>query len=244
MKLPLIGLTTDHSPATDQRTFARGVDIYYHNDVYIRYAEKAECLFVGLPTTGKHSLVAELIDRIDGLMLTGGNDVYSAAYGEEILDPSWSFDAPRTYYEIALIREALRRDKPVYGLCRGAQMLNVALGGSLFQDIPTQVAEPIQHRSLNKPQWTYHPVQVERDSRLYHIVQMDHFSVSTSHHQGIRSLAPGLRASAQAPDGIIEAVEMPERHFVLGVQWHPEVMGDDPTSLRLLHTFVEACRAL
>jgi putative glutamine amidotransferase len=243
MKTPLIGLTTDHSPSTDQRPFAKGVDIYYHNDVYIRYAEKGECLFVGLPTTGKHAIIPDMVHRLDGLLLTGGNDVYSGAYGETILNPSWQFDEPRTWYEIALIEEALRQDKPIYGLCRGAQMLNVALGGSLYQDIPTQVPHAIQHRSPEKPKWNYHPVKVQQESRLYNILRMDTISVSTSHHQAINKLAPGLQAIAHTSDGLVEAIEMAERKFVVGVQWHPEVMGDDPGSLGLLQAFLEACRA-
>jgi putative glutamine amidotransferase len=242
MKLPLIGLTTDHSPSTDARTFAKGVDIYYLNDVYIRYVEKTRCLFVGLPTTEKQNIAPDIINRLDGLLLTGGNDVFSGAYGETPLSDQWQSDAPRTFFEIELITQALQQKKPILGICRGFQMLNTALGGSLYQDIATQVVDAMQHRSPNKPVWNHHPVQVREHSLLHRVTGKTTFQVSSSHHQGIKKLASPLNAVAWAADGLIEAVESPGHKFVLGVQWHPEVMGDDPTALALLHEFVNACR--
>jgi putative glutamine amidotransferase len=241
MKLPLIGLTMDHSPATDSRTFAKGVDIYYLNDVYIRYMEKAPCLCIGLPTTDQLALAQENISNLDGLLLTGGNDVYSGSYGESTISDQWQQDRPRTFYEIELIKQALQQGKPILGICRGFQMLNVALGGSLYQDIATQTRTELQHRSPNKPAWNRHPVKVLESSYLYRIIGQTSVQVNTSHHQAIKTLAAGLTAVAWTPDGIIEGIESAGQAFVLGVQWHPEAMADEPSALALVHEFVRVC---
>ncbi len=241
MKLPLIGLTMDHSPATDSRTFAKGVDIYYLNDVYVRYIEKAPCLFIALPTTGKESIAEEMIDRLDGLLLTGGNDVFSAAYGEAPLSDQWQADAPRTWFEMALIKKTLQVDKPIFAICRGCQMLNTALGGALYQDVATQIDGTLQHRSPNKPIWNRHNVQVREHSRLHQIIGRTRFEVNSSHHQAIKTIAAPLQATAWAEDGIVEAIEYPEKKFVLGVQWHPEAMENDVAALALLQEFINVC---
>lgn len=241
MKLPLIGLTMDHSPATDDRPFAKGVDIYYLNDSYIRYIEKAACLFVALPTTAKETIAAGMVARLDGLLLTGGNDVFSGAYGEEPLSKQWQTDAPRTWFEKSLIHQALQLDKPIYAICRGCQMLNVALGGTLYQDIPSQIDDSLQHRSPNKPAWNRHNVTVQENSRIHRLVGKTRFEVNTSHHQAIKRIAAPLQATAWAADGLVEAIEYPDKKFVLGVQWHPEAMENDEIALTLLQEFVTVC---
>ncbi len=242
MKLPLIGLTMDHSPATDSRTFAKGVDIYYLNDVYIRYMERAGCLFFGLPTTEQRRLSRDYIRNLDGLLLTGGNDVFAGAYGETPLSDQWQHDAPRTLFEIELIHQALEQKKPILGICRGFQMLNVALGGSLYQDIASQRPDSLQHRSLNKPVWNDHPVRIQQGSLLHRVLGRSECRVNTSHHQAVKQPASSLTPVAWAPDGVIEGLESPDHPFVLGVQWHPEAMGEDPTAVALINQFVQACK--
>jgi len=241
MKVPLIGLTTDHSPASDARTFAKGVDIYYLNEVYVRYVEQADCLFIGLPTTAKQGLAAEVIARLDGLLLTGGNDVFSGAYGETPISLQWQYDAPRTFWEIKLIQEALAQSKPILGICRGFQMLNIALGGSLYQDLATQLPGSLEHRSLAKPTWNHHTVRVQANSLLHRVIGQSNLQANTSHHQAIKNLAPSLKAVAWAEDGVIEGIESPNHPFVLGVQWHPEAMVDEATAFKLLAAFVKTC---
>jgi putative glutamine amidotransferase len=240
-KLPLIGLTMDHSPVKDVRSFAIGADIYYLNDVYVRYVERVLCRFVGLPTTEKLSVVDDLVGDLDGLLLTGGNHVFAGAYGEELSAKQGQYDPPRTFFEIALIKSALQLNKPIYGICRGCQMLNVAMGGSLYQDIPTQLTQVGEHRSLNKPVWNFHSVQIKSGTVLSHILQQTEARVSSSHVQAINKIGSGLTVAAQAPDGIVEAIEIAGKKFVIGVQWHPEVMDDDPVALRLLQAFINAC---
>ncbi|MBN2357023.1 gamma-glutamyl-gamma-aminobutyrate hydrolase family protein [candidate division KSB1 bacterium] len=242
MKKPLIALTMDQSPATDSRIFSKGVGIYFITYDYIRHIEKVDCIPMMLPTLHDLSPIPAIVARIDGLLLTGGDDVDASAYGEAIIPGQWRIDAPRTGMEVALILEARRQKKPVYGICRGCQMLNVALGGTLYQDIPQQVEKAIQHHSSNKPQWHYHDVRIVQDTLLNRLLGQERLSVNSSHHQAIKELAPDLQVSASSSDGIIEGVEDNRFRFFLGVQWHPETMDDDSTSLALLNAFLSCCR--
>lgn len=233
----------DQSPETDQRSFSVGAHIYFINSVYVRYLEKASCLPVALPTCHDLDRIPDFIDRLDGLLLTGGDDVYARAYGEETIEGHWRIDQPRTFMEIALIKEARSQRKPVFAICRGCQMLNVAMGGTLFQDIPRQVPGAGQHRSPDKPRWNYHEVTIEAGTRLALVVKEKILTVNTSHHQAVKDLAPGLAITAIAGDGIIEAIEDPAERFFLGVQWHPETMNDDSSSLALIEAFLDQCRS-
>lgn len=242
MKKPLIGLTMDFSPSTDERSFAQGVDLYYQNSAYIRYLESVDCVHVLLPTLLDTRAAASVIAALDGLLLTGGNDVDSYSYGEAPLAEKWQVDSPRTRYESELIQEAQKQEKPIFGICRGCQMLNVALGGSLFQDIPQQIPNSILHTSPNKPTWNYHEVDIDGNSLLFSVLGKEKLRVNTSHHQAIKTLAPGLRIVATAQDGVIEAVQKDEGPFVLAVQWHPEAMDDWSSSIPMLEAFVDHCR--
>ena len=238
---PVIGMTMDFSPVTDKRPFGKGDDLYYQNAAYVRHLENAPCVPMLLPTLNDFDRIVKMVAAVDGILLTGGDDVLPESYGEETMNPNWRIDGPRTYFEVRLIREALHQDKPIYGICRGCQMLNVALGGNMYQDIPTQVESAIEHFSPNKPHWETHKVTVSPDSLLYSILGKQRVKVNTSHHQAIKDVVADLRVAATADDGIIEAVEMPNKKFVLGVQWHPEVMDDDPLQLKILKKFVETC---
>ncbi len=241
MKPPLIAFTMDQSPAADVRPFARGRELYFINAVYVRYLEGADCLPMALPTLLDHSRIPALIAGIDGLLLTGGDDVYAGAYGEEVIPGQWRIDPPRTFFEIELIREALHQHKPLFGICRGCQMINVALGGSLWQDIASQAPGARQHRSPESPILTYHPAAIAAGSRLHAIVGRESLTVNSSHHQAIRKLAPRLQITARAEDGIIEGIELPGEDFVLGVQWHPETMDEMSSSRALLEAFLANC---
>ena len=165
----------------------------------------------------------EALDRCDGVLLTGGADVDPAEYGEPIQHPSVEVDA----YELALARAALERDLPLLAICRGAQVLNVAAGGTLVQDIPTQHPTTIAH-SIERPKDALvHDVILESGTGLAALLH-DRLSadgrmrVNSRHHQSVRDVAAGFVISAVAPDGIVEAIERPAARFCLGVQWHPE----------------------
>jgi putative glutamine amidotransferase len=190
----------------------------------------------------------DVLDDVAGLLLTGGGDVDPARYGETT-DPTFeAAEDGRDEYEMAIIRLALERDLPLLAICRGVQILNVALGGSLIQDIPSQRPSGVNH-SLTEPKWALaHDVAVATDSRL-HAALRDRISdagtlpVNSRHHQSIKDVAPGLRVTATAPDGIIEAVERPDATFCLGVQWHPENFLSHDEFAPLFRAFVEAAIA-
>ncbi|HNW60838.1 MAG TPA: gamma-glutamyl-gamma-aminobutyrate hydrolase family protein [bacterium] len=242
MRMPLIAVTMDQSPATDVRPFARGRELYFINATYIRFLEGAACLPLALPTWMSLDRISALLQSVDGVLLTGGDDVFAGAYGEETIPGSWRIDPPRTFFEKALITAALRQHKPIFGICRGCQMINVALGGSLYQDIASQVPGAQQHRSPESPVLTYHGITIEKESRLQNILGRTAYTVNSSHHQAIKTLAAPLRVTARADDGIIEGIEWPGEPFALGVQWHPETMQEMSGSMALLEAFLACCR--
>ncbi len=179
---------------------------------------------------GPAMTIAEALEDIDGLLLTGGDDVAPGRYGEEV-HPAVVVVAPeRDDFEIALIKEARARHLPIFAICRGMQVLNVAFGGTLVQDIPTQAPGALDHGMKVPPHNAFdpaHEIWIEKDSLLAGLMKDrlaggDSLEVNSRHHQAIKHLAPGFRAVATAPDGIIEAIEDPGARFCLGVQWHPE----------------------
>jgi len=159
----------------------------------------------------------------DALILSGGQDVDPSLYGEEPVRAMGVVIYQRDVYEIALVRAAVAARKPVFGICRGMQVVNVALGGTLYQDLPTQnPASYVKHRQEAPEGYHSHSVDITPGTRLASILGASH-RVNSMHHQAVRDLAPGLKASAFAKDGVIEAVESAE-HNILAVQWHPETM--------------------
>ncbi len=183
----------------------------------------------GLPFAIGHlpSLADETLDAIDGLLVTGGAfDVDPALYGGGAAHGTVSLKAARTEAELALVRGALRRGLPVFGVCGGMQLLAVACGGTLIQHIPDEVPGALAHEQPNRRDEPGHAVAVVAGSRLARITGQETMAVNSSHHQAVRDPGP-LLVSARAPDGVIEAVEQPgAARFCLGVQWHPEFRID------------------
>ena len=187
-------------------------------------------------------MLKDIVDRVDGLLLTGGNDVAPVLYGETKETFCGENDPRRDRMEARLIELALQADKPVFGICRGLQILNVVLGGTLYQDLKTQTGTEITH-SMDKPyDRTVHEVNILPDTPLAALYGPGTLAVNSRHHQGIKGLAPALRAQAVASDGLIEAVYLPEYRFVQAVQWHPEHRWQAAESQSLLRSFVDACR--
>jgi len=174
--------------------------------------------------------VAEALAGVDGLLLTGGGDVEPARYGESPQAKLDEVDPARDEFEIALIAAARERDLPIFAICRGVQVLNVAAGGTLVQDIPSQVQGALNHSLVVPQHQAYdlaHEVWVEKDSLLAkllgdRLIGADTCEVNSRHHQAVKTVAGGYRVTATAPDGVIEAIEDPAARFCLGVQWHPE----------------------
>lgn len=175
----------------------------------------------------------DLIAPLDGLVLAGGVDVAPSNYGEVPLHPDWSGDPVRDAYDLALLRACMAQGKPVLGVCRGAQLLNVALGGSLYQDIPTQIAAAKRHRCRESYERNFHTIALEADSglaRLYPGVPTA--KINSVHHQAIKSLGKDLVVEARCvEDGVIEAVRLQGETYAVGVQWHPEFHDPGDASL-------------
>jgi putative glutamine amidotransferase len=194
--------------------------------------------------------IEEALAGIDGLMLTGGDDVAPSRYGEQAHPTVVEAEAGRDEFEIGLINSARARQLPILAICRGVQMLNVACGGTLVQDIPSQLTGALAHSLPVPPNLAYslaHEVWVEKDSLLSKLMRErlvdDTCEVNSRHHQAVKDVARGFRVSATAPDGVIEAIEDPAAAFCLGVQWHPENFFRTGEFRSLFEGFVEAAQA-
>ena len=187
-------------------------------------------------------------ERLDGIFLTGGVDVDPATYGEPRHAMCDRSDPARDWTEMTLVRWALADHKPILGVCRGIQVVNVACGGSLHQHLADDRPEGIKHDYFPTPthytrDYLAHPVRVEADSRLGRLLDADEVQVNSMHHQGIKRLAAGLRPCAFAPDGLIEGIEGLNGQYLIGVQWHPEELAEGHASMRRLFSdFIESAR--
>ncbi|MEW5865692.1 MAG: gamma-glutamyl-gamma-aminobutyrate hydrolase family protein [Bacillota bacterium] len=182
---------------------------------------------------------SNLANTLDGILLSGGVDIDPRHFGEDPHPRLGSIDPERDDFELALVRAALQVGTPLLAICRGIQVLNVAAGGTLFQDIPSQMSGAIKHRQDAPRHHASHRVTVERHSKLAGMVGAGEVLVNSFHHQAVRDLAPGFIVSARATDGVIEGIESTHDLFVVGVQWHPESMTDVyPAMLEIFATFV------
>lgn len=199
------------------------------NSAYVRALESAGLVPLIVPPLSGEGAVREILARVDGVVLTGGEDVEPSLYGQERVEQCGASNPERDATEIALVRAARDLKRPVLAICRGPQLLNVALGGTLFQDIPSQVEGALDHNARDERASRIHPVAVEPGSRIANAVEATALSVNSLHHQSVRRIAPPLRVTAVAPDGVVEGVEsVDDDWWVIGVQWHPEEMTDSP----------------
>jgi putative glutamine amidotransferase len=201
-----------------------------------------------LPVVMAYASDADQIDgylrRVDGLLISGGADVDPAYYGEEPLPVLGKIFPARDRFEIALIREAARRDIPILAICRGMQVVNVAMGGSLYQDVSLYRPDVLQHMQPSAYHVPTHTVEIAPDTQLHRIMGRTEIRTNSMHHQSVKEPAPGFVVSAKAKDGVIEAIESPSHRFFLAVQWHPEELAaHDPMAQRLFRAWIEACSA-
>lgn len=238
MSKPLVGLTTYRSMSP------YGYPQFSTSEAYNAALAQAGALPVMLPLGLPTETLDELVSRLDGLLFTGGGDVHPERYGSQPHPALDSVDSDRDHLEIRLIQSFVENDRPFMGICRGLQVINVALGGSLYEDLSDQRPGSLNHRGspMTGRHFLAHTVQVEAGSRLGRILGETNLMVNSLHHQGLRQLAPGLAATAHAPDGLVEAFELPGKRFALAVQWHPENLQDQPPMRRLFQEFVDACR--
>ena len=189
----------------------------------------------------------QVVAAIEGLLLTGGVDVDPARYGETRHPAVQNVELDRDAFEFALLERAREAKLPVFGICRGLQVMNVAMGGTLVQDIPTETPGSREPPSANPPCAIAHEIWVSKGSRLWTLMQekmaeSDGCSVNSRHHQAVKDVAPGFDVTATAPDGVVEAIECRNSPFCLGVQWHPENFWRTGEFRPLFEGFIEACK--
>ena len=244
--MPVIGITTQTLEAIPEQL----PRCWVMSQRYVHVLTAAGAIPWVVPLLeGNEAALRQIYDRLDGLFLPGGVDVDPATYGEARSELCGRIDAARDWTELLLARWALADRKPVLAVCRGAQLINVAVGGSLYQDVSAQHPDAIKHDHFplkgRRRDELAHDVVIPPGSRLHRLLGADRLEVNSMHHQGIARLAPGLRAVATSPDGLIEGVEGGTNgQFLLGVQWHPEDLVDvDPRMRRLFDAFIEAASA-
>lgn len=201
---------------------------------YMQGIERAGGIPVMLPLSGNAEDLEQVCQTVDGLLFTGGHDVSPSLYGEEKSALCQEICEARDTMEENLFTNAIERDIPAFGICRGIQIFNVLLGGTLHQHMDGHSQQP----PYDKPS---HSVQICRESPLHFLLKADNIAVNSYHHQGIKKLSPKLSSMAYAED-LAEAVYMPGKKFVWAVQWHPELSLDDENSVKLFNAFMDACR--
>jgi putative glutamine amidotransferase len=249
-KLPLVGVTPDTHGGTRLRTRSPDEKVLYVYDTYVRAVQDHGAAAVLLPVTRDRRALRDTVKRLDGLLLIGGNfDIPPAMYGESAIPELGYLKPERSEFEALLIEAALRRDLPMLGICGGMQTINVVLGGTLYQDIATQRPRSREHQQRTRKDRVSHRVRVEPGTVLHRILSSRRsrrtlsIGVNSTHHQAIKDLGRGLIASAHAADGIVEALESPRHGFVIGVQWHPELLyRRGPAHGRLFSALVRAAR--
>jgi microsomal dipeptidase-like Zn-dependent dipeptidase/gamma-glutamyl-gamma-aminobutyrate hydrolase PuuD len=195
------------------------------SDAYVNAVVKAGGTPLLIPLTTHFSVLDEILSQIDGLILSGGGDVYPPLYNENLHPAVESFDLERDRYDIRLAGRAAERQIPILGICRGSQIINVAFGGNLIQDIPSQAPESkINHNQPEGREIATHSIAIKSGTALHRIIKKETVSVNSFHHQAVKAIAPGFEIVAQSEDGIVEAIEQKGGKFILGVQWHPERM--------------------
>jgi len=209
---------------------------------YTRAVELCGAIPVVLPLTCSREAISQLLRRLDGVILTGGQDIAPALYGEKPLPECGQTVPSLDGMGALLVKEALIQDKPFLGICRGLQFLNVALGGSLYQHIPLQLDGALRHSKGDEVSLPSHEVELLPDAPLACLLKKASIVTNSFHHQGIKRLAPSLLPMARTADGLTEAVYLPGKHFFWAVQWHPEMQYENAEQLKIFAAFVDACR--
>lgn len=219
------------------------LESYWMLPGYAQGLEAAGAAPVILPLTTDPAALQRYAQTFDGFLFPGGHDLDPALYGQNPTDQCGTVCPQRDSMERKLFPLTLETGKPMLGICRGIQLFNVMLGGSLYQDIPTECPSDVEHHETPPYDKVAHPVTVEQGTPLYQAVGVTQMGVNSYHHQGIKALGKGLRVAAKAPDGMVEAVYLPDHPFALAVQWHPEFSRlSDENSRRIFEAFVKAAR--
>jgi putative glutamine amidotransferase len=237
---PLIGI-----PSRRDRS-SRGSPVFAQKQTYVEAVAITGGAPLLIPLNLDEGALRAIYERLDGLLLAGGEDLHPRYYGEAIHEKCGQIDEARDIVEMKLTRWALAEGLPILAICRGIQVLNVAEGGTLYQDIASQVLGSLKHDCWPDHPRNYlaHQVTVNGDSYLAAVLGHRQIGVNSSHHQAVKDLALRFRVVARATDGLIEAIEGHDHPFALGVQWHPEELLEDvPSMRRLFEDFVSAARS-
>ena len=231
-----IGVSACFMHADPTRAIFKGKTLVYAEHSMLNYVMQEGALACLVPPAGTYDGrrtvgVDQFADDLDGLVLQGGSDVAPETYGESPIEARWGGDRIRDLYEIELLEAFMARGKPVLGICRGIQLINVALGGTLYQDITTQVPGALVHRDWEVYDLNIHDIDIAPGSELAKLYGADRGMVTSVHHQAVKDLAPGLVVDAHSSeDGIVEALRLPRSGpgdpYLVGVQWHPEFQED------------------
>jgi len=238
---PLIGI-----PSRSDQTSRSSTPIFTQNRAYVEAVTAAGGAPVLIPLNLDKGALRAIYGRLNGLLLAGGGDLDPKHYGEAIHEKCGKPDEARDVVELTLARWSLAESLPVLGICRGIQVLNVVAGGTLYQDIASQMPGSLKHHDLgpdDSRNYLAHKVTVNGDGHLAAMLGQGQADVNSLHHQAVKDLAPGFRVVARAPDGVIEAIEGHDHPFALAVQWHPEELVENaPPMRRLFEEFVSAAR--
>lgn len=244
-KRPIIGVTTQTLQAIDGIPEGLPQSDVMNQRYYIAVALAGGAPILVPLLDDEPEALRAAYEACDGVLIPGGVDVDPKYFGEDPHPKLGRIDGARDRVEMQMTRWSVEDRKPLLGLCRGLQVINVTLGGSLYQDLEDQYPEAIKHDYF--PNFGYdrdhlaHEVSLSKGSRLRHLMELERIPVNSMHHQGIKTLAPSLAPSATAPDGLIEAVESTSDHFLVGVQWHPEVFEmTDPHTRHVFREFINA----
>ncbi len=235
-KRPLIGITPWYD-YTNQQTFIK--------KGYCEGVNEAGGLGVLLPMCTHQDLMENMVEHCDGFLISGGPDVDPKYFNEINLPFNGDISPYRDIMEVYIIKRAIELNKPVFGICRGIQIMNVAMGGSLYQDIHSQIQNTclIKHSQAAPSWYPTHSISIKEGSLLKKLLKSETIGVNSFHHQSVKNIAPGFEISSLSEDGIIESIEYKNHKFALGVQWHPELMWEsDKIFLSLFEGLVQSCK--
>ncbi len=235
MPKPLIGISTRNTRDSDSHPT---VSLQY---AYIRAISNSGGIPVPIASNLPDEQLNDLFNRLDGIVFSGGGDISVNLSGGENHPSISTVDDARDATEIALLKQSADTGKPVLGICRGAQIMNVSMGGTLYSHLPDQFPGSVDHQPGNDRKKIAHLVNIDESSLAAEIFGETLLHVNSLHHQGIKDLAPTLKAVGYAPDGLVEMVEMKDHPFGVAVQWHPEWLMDQPSMQKLFSHFIAVC---